>query len=196
MSVRLRPMRWWDVERAHELEVRLFDPDTWSPEVFWSELAAAQRWYVVAEDGPDLLGYAGLAVSGTEADVQTIAVAPTAQGRGLGRLLLGALVSQAADQGATSLLLEVRADNPPAIRLYERTGFERIAVRRRYYQPGDIDAHVMRLRPVSSSVRPPGGSWAGLRSSRDRHHEGRHRRGDRRDDVTSWWACTSCWSGS
>jgi ribosomal-protein-alanine N-acetyltransferase len=65
-------------------------------------------------------------------------------------VLLDALVAEAARQGATSVLLEVRADNPAAIRLYERTGFERIAVRRRYYQPGDIDAHVMRLRPVPS----------------------------------------------
>ena len=50
--------------------------------------------------------------------------------------------------GATSLLLEVRADNAPAIALYERHGFDRIAVRRRYYQPGDVDAWVMRLRPL------------------------------------------------
>ncbi len=153
-GVVLRRMRWWDVEGVHGLEVQLFDPDTWSPETFWSELAAG-RWYVLALDEQDeqhLLGYAGLAVSGAEADVQTIAVAPTAQGRGLGRLLLGALVAEAARQGATSLLLEVRADNPAAIRLYERTGFEQVAVRRRYYRPGDIDALVMRLRPVGSSV--------------------------------------------
>ncbi len=82
--------------------------------------------------------------------MQTVAVSPDAQGRGLGRVLLDALVAEAARQGASSVLLEVRADNPSAIRLYERTGFERIAVRRRYYQPGDIDAHVMRLRPVTA----------------------------------------------
>ena len=140
-------MRWWDVPAVHALEQRLFDPDQWSPEVFWSELAAG-RWYVVAEDAGQVVGYAGLAVAGGQADVQTVAVSPDAQGRGLGRVLLDALVAEAARQGAGSVLLEVRADNPPAIRLYERTGFERIAVRRRYYQPGDVDAHVMRLRPV------------------------------------------------
>jgi ribosomal-protein-alanine N-acetyltransferase len=140
-------LRWWDVPAVHALEVRLFDPDQWSPEVFWSELAA-DRWYVVAEDGGEVVGYAGLATSGREADVQTVAVSPDAQGRGLGRMLLDALVARAARDGATTLLLEVRADNAAAIRLYERTGFERIAVRRRYYQPGDVDAHVMRLRPL------------------------------------------------
>ncbi len=147
-------MRWWDVPAVHALEQRLFDPDQWSLEVFWSELAA-DRWYVVAEDAGAVVGYAGLAVGGGEADVQTVAVSPDAQGRGLGRVLLDALVAEAARQAASSVLLEVRADNPAAIRLYERTGFERIALRRRYYQPGDIDAHVMRLRPVPAVPDDP-----------------------------------------
>jgi ribosomal-protein-alanine N-acetyltransferase len=42
-------------------------------------------------------------------------------------------------------MLEVRADNTAAHRLYERSGFELLTVRRKYYQPGDVDAHVMRL---------------------------------------------------
>ncbi len=153
-GVTLRAMRWWDVPVVHALEARLFDPDQWSPEVFWSELAAG-RSYVVAELDGRVVGYAGLAVAGSDADVQTVAVSPDAQGRGLGRLLLDALVAEAARHGATSVLLEVRADNPAAIALYERTGFERIAVRRRYYQPGDIDAHVMRLRPVPAPGDDP-----------------------------------------
>jgi len=151
-------MRWWDVEAAYTLEVQLFSPDTWSVETFWSELAADGRCYLVAEADcaaenvgtVALLGYAGLAVNGSQADVQTVAVSPHAQGRGVGRLLLGALVAEAASRGATSLLLEVRADNEAARALYTRTGFERIAVRRKYYQPGDIDAHVMRLRPLTA----------------------------------------------
>ena len=77
---------------------------------------------------------------------------PGAQGRGIGSLLLQALVDRAVRCGARSLLLEVRADNVAAIGLYRRHGFEQIAVRRRYYQPGDIDALVMRLRPVPGLV--------------------------------------------
>ena len=91
-------------------------------------------------------------MSAGDADVQTIGVAPRAQGRGVGTRLLRALTDRAARGGAASLLLEVRADNAPAIALYTREGFERVAVRRRYYQPGDVDALVMRLRPLPAPV--------------------------------------------
>ncbi len=43
------------------------------------------------------------------------------------------------------MLLEVRVDNTRAQKLYERFGFEPIGFRRAYYQPGNIDALVMRL---------------------------------------------------
>jgi ribosomal-protein-alanine N-acetyltransferase len=143
----LRAMRWWDVEPLVPLERELFGPGAWSAEVFWSELAAPDRWYVVA-DGPDgPLGYAGLAGGHrAEAEVQTIAVARHGQGRGLGRALLRALGAEAERRGATEVLLEVRADNAPAQALYRSEGFERIGLRRGYYQPEGVDAVVMRRR--------------------------------------------------
>ncbi|MBT0767895.1 ribosomal protein S18-alanine N-acetyltransferase [Kineosporia sp. J2-2] len=155
MSLRLRPMRWWDVAALMPLERELFGGTAWTEEMFWSELAHPEtRHYLVAEtvddEGPaTVLGYAGLLAPGPEADVQTVAVAPAAQGQGVGRRLLDALIGAAHERRATSLLLEVRADNEPAIGLYGSRGFERIAIRRRYY-PGDVDAWVMRLRPLTS----------------------------------------------
>jgi ribosomal-protein-alanine N-acetyltransferase len=149
-GVTLRPMRWWDLEPVQALDAELFGPTAWTPAVFWSELAAGDsRWYTVAEtaDGA-LAGYAGLLVTGSEADVQTLGVHPAVQGRRVGTLLLRALTAEAVRRRATSLMLEVRADNEPAIRLYTREGFERISLRRRYYQPGDVDAWIMRRRPL------------------------------------------------
>jgi ribosomal-protein-alanine N-acetyltransferase len=156
-AVSLRPMRWWDIEKLLPLERELFGPSAWTAETFWAELAQVEtRWYVVAvgeseadEGGGSLLGYAGLLVPGPEADVQTVAVAPAARRRGLGGVLVDALIAQARDRGSTSLLLEVRADNHPAAALYRSRGFEQIAIRRRYYQPEDVDALVMRLRPLT-----------------------------------------------
>lgn len=159
MTVRLREMRWWDIDPVLELEKDLFPEDTWSRGMFWSELAhsrgaEATRRYVVAEDGTGrIAGYAGLAASGDQADVQTIAVARDFQGTGLGGLLLADLLRAATAFECHEVLLECRVDNVRAQKLYERFGFEPIGFRRGYYQPGNVDALVMRLTDPSASVQ-------------------------------------------
>lgn len=156
-GVTLRPMRWWDVEPVVGLERVLFPHDAWSAETFWSELAGVPetRHYVVAVAGDEVVGYAGLfAADHHQGDVQTVAVASDRQGQGIGDVLLRALLDEAGRRGCTETLLEVRADNEAAQRLYARHGFERIGVRRGYYQPGGVDALVLRRRPGSAPPAP------------------------------------------
>ncbi|MGW2472154.1 ribosomal protein S18-alanine N-acetyltransferase [Streptomyces sp. NPDC001665] len=148
----LREMRWWDIDPVLALEHELFPEDAWSAGMFWSELAhargpAATRRYVVAEEPGTgrIVGYAGLAAAGDLADVQTIAVARDHWGGGLGSELLTDLLRHATAFECAEVLLEVRVDNTRAQKLYERFGFEPIGFRRGYYQPGNIDALVMRL---------------------------------------------------
>ncbi|MFE2307703.1 ribosomal protein S18-alanine N-acetyltransferase [Streptomyces sp. NPDC059411] len=143
-------MRWWDIEPVLELEHELFPEDAWSAGMFWSELAHARgpgatRRYVVAEDESGrLVGYAGLAAAGDLGDVQTIAAARDQWGTGLGARLLTDLLRAAGDFECAEVLLEVRVDNTRAQKLYARFGFEPIGFRRGYYQPGNVDALVMR----------------------------------------------------
>jgi ribosomal-protein-alanine N-acetyltransferase len=156
MSLALRPMRWWDVEPALPLEQALFGAEAWTAETWWAELAQPGRHYVVGHTPDDeLVGYAGVLVSGAEADVMTVAVDPRHQGSGHGRVLMRHLLDVAAGRGAQQVLLEVRADNLAAQRVYERLGFERIAVRRGYYRSaeGSVDAWVMRLRLACGGER-------------------------------------------
>jgi [ribosomal protein S18]-alanine N-acetyltransferase len=148
-GVVLREMRWWDLDAVLELEDELFPEDAWSPGMFWSELAHARgpvatRRYVVADEGGRLVGYAGLAAVGGVADVQTIGVARDHWGAGLGGRLLAELLRHATAFESAEVLLEVRVDNARAQKLYERFGFEPIGIRRGYYQPGNVDALVMR----------------------------------------------------
>jgi ribosomal-protein-alanine N-acetyltransferase len=149
-TVTLREMRWWDIDPVMELEHELFPEDAWSRGMFWSELAdarhpAATRHYVVAEDdNAVIVGYAGLAAVAGTGDVQTIATARDHWGTGLGARLLGELLHQATTFECHEVLLEVRVDNTRAQRLYQRFGFEPIGFRRGYYQPGNVDALVMR----------------------------------------------------
>jgi ribosomal-protein-alanine N-acetyltransferase len=146
MSVDLQPMRWWHIEPVTELERVLFVDDAWSDTMFWSELAEpATRHYVVAVDGDDVVGYAGLcAYDAAAAYVQTIGVDTERRRNGIGTALLVDLLDEAARRGCLRVDLEVRDGNDDAIRLYENHGFRRIGVRRGYYQPSGADAVVMR----------------------------------------------------
>lgn len=92
-------------------------------------------------------GYAGIDVVGDLADVMTIAVDPARRGGGAGRRLLEELHTRALDAGATSMLLEVRADNAPAHDLYRSRGYAVLHRRTGYYRSVDgtpaVDALVM-----------------------------------------------------
>jgi RimJ/RimL family protein N-acetyltransferase len=70
-----------------------------------------------------------------------MAVAKPVRNQGIGTALLGALVSWAPEHGVARLELRVFANNPDAIRLYERHGFEREGRRRNALRlgPGFID---------------------------------------------------------
>ena len=139
-----------DLDQIMRIENECFASDAWSIENMHDELVGAERFYVVAystiaEDPDRLIGYAGLAKSPlvSQGDVQTIAVTPSSRGIGLGRALMNALLAEAKRAKLKDVFLEVRADNPTAQNLYRALGFEQIDVRKRYYQPDDVDAIVM-----------------------------------------------------
>lgn len=150
-------MRWWHLEQVGRLEAELFAPDSWSTELFLSELAATDtRFYLVAVAcaSSQLRGYAGLAAYAGEAFVQTLAVAPEFQRRGLGRHLLSALIARARELRAASIALEVRVDNLGAQELYRQAGFTPIGRRPGYYQPSNTDALIMRADLGEQAQRP------------------------------------------
>jgi ribosomal-protein-alanine N-acetyltransferase len=166
-TVTFRPMRWWDVDGVMDIERDLFGDESWTIAMFWSELAEPDtRYYLVAQDGDEIVGYAGLCAYPDESFVQTIAVRRDLQGRGLGARMLTALIEEARRRGEPMVGLEVRADNASARRLYERFGFEQIGVRKGYYQPSNTDAVLMVLNfgtvdPMRWAPDPDAGASGG-----------------------------------
>ncbi|WP_248964994.1 ribosomal protein S18-alanine N-acetyltransferase [Sphaerisporangium perillae] len=142
----LRQMTEGDLPAVLAIERSTFPFDAWSEGMLRGELAdqPRTRHYVVAEAGGRIVGYAGLAAAGDQADVQTIAVSADQQRAGIGSAMLKALLTEAVRRGATAVFLEVRADNPPAQAMYERFGFERIGLRRDYYDDGTDAIMMMR----------------------------------------------------
>ena len=136
MTWQLRRAQTTDLDAIMALEEASFTTDAWSRGSMEREIEHPQCYYLVgidAEHPDELQGYAGLLCprGASDADIQTIAVSESARGRGLGRQLMMRLLGEAATRGASSIFLEVRADNPVAHGLYLSLGFEDIAVRPR-----------------------------------------------------------------
>jgi len=135
-----------DADRCAELEAILFPgDDPWPTVAFVRELAAEHNHYVAARDGDTLIGYGGISRLGRtppfEYEIHTIGVDPEHQGCGIGRRMLDALLTIAAD---SVVHLEVRTDNVPAIALYRSVGFTQVGLRKRYYRVSGADAYTMR----------------------------------------------------
>lgn len=72
-----------------------------------------------------------------EAEILTIAVARAFRRRGIGRLLMDAVMRKLHGERAESLFLEVDETNAAAIALYRRFGFRKVGERKAYYEAGN-----------------------------------------------------------
>lgn len=79
-----------------------------------------------------IIGFAICQTVLDEATLFNIAVLPSHQGKGWGKLLLNALMAQLKEKGIQTLWLEVRESNP-ARHLYENLGFNEVDIRKNYY---------------------------------------------------------------
>jgi len=144
-----------DLDLAAALHGEAFAPlgeRAWTRQDMAELLASPGVVGFVLTENAEALGVALCRVAADEAELLTIAVRTVQRRQGAGRALLTAVIGHARDVGARSLFLEVGADNPPALALYGRAGFQMIGQRKAYYRRGDgpsADAIVMRLTLIS-----------------------------------------------
>lgn len=142
MEVAVRFMKRDDIPQISAIENCSF-PSPWSQQAFLNELENKFAVYFVAIHENNLIGYAGMWLFCGEAHVTTIAVHPDFRGRGLGKMLMNTLIDYAREQGADTMVLEVRPSNIPALNLYKSLGFRNIGWRKNYYIETREDALVM-----------------------------------------------------
>lgn len=132
-----------DIAAVQEVERTSF-PVPWPASAFRHELTQNRNArYVVAREGEAVIGYAGLWLMVDEAHITTFAVLPEHRRRKIGERMLQQLFDLAEEMGAEWLTLEVRVSNLAAQSLYEKYGFRRAGVRRRYYSDNNEDALIM-----------------------------------------------------
>ena len=134
-----------DLDSIVRIELDSFSKP-WTRKMFEVELSQNPfgHLYVARQaQGGELIGYVCFWVVFEEFRLMTLAVEPSARRRGFGRTLLRHAMELGRTQGATRALLEVRASNETARKLYEQEGFQQVAVRARYYVNPVEDAVLM-----------------------------------------------------
>lgn len=121
-----------DINGIKAVENRCFSTP-WSENMIISSIENGCIMVVVEIDNK-VVGYAGLYPSG---DITNVAVIPNEQGKGYGTELVKELIKVAKINDIEKLFLEVRVSNIKAIKLYEKCGFEKISVRKKYYKDGE-----------------------------------------------------------
>lgn len=116
----------------------------WSENSVASELRNPLSLWIVAVEGETLAGYVGSQSVMGEADMMNLAVQPEYRRQGIGENLVSALITALAQQCVSSLTLEVRVSNTPAISLYEKLGFVQVGRRPNYYKNPKEDAWILR----------------------------------------------------
>lgn len=141
------------LDAAIALSERVAEAPHW-PRASWLALldasAPVERVALAAESGGVLSGFLVASIVAGEAELESIVVAAEARRRGLGGVLLHALIEAATVRKVTRLLLEVRASNGRALAFYLATGWREQGRRPRYYADPEEDAVLMALDlPVS-----------------------------------------------
>ena len=134
----LRPADWPAVRAIYEAGIATGDAtfETAAPTWAAGDAAHLPGHRLLARDGDRVLGWAALApvsdrcaYAGVAED--SIYVAPQAQGRGVGRALLGALVASAERAGIWTVQTGIFPENRASVRLHQACGFRVVGVRER-----------------------------------------------------------------
>ena len=136
------------VTAAHILQIEQLERQCfsmpWTAELLKSQMKDSQHEFIAAlsPDGT-VLGYVGMMYVLDEGYIANVAVSPDSRRQGIADKLVDHLCVLCQDHALSFVTLEVRAGNVPAIALYEKHGFERVGLRKAYYERPREDALIM-----------------------------------------------------
>ena len=140
--MKIRELTAADVEAVSRIEQETFSMP-WSPRDFLEMVEADYAYYYVAEVEGEIVGCCGIRNIAGEGEITNVVVASGFRGRGIGRMLMEHMLTEAPYHGIGDCTLEVRVSNIPAIHLYESLGFKSEGIRPGFYEKPKEDAMIM-----------------------------------------------------
>lgn len=156
-SLLFEPMEMTDLPQIMAIERASFSTP-WTETMFLSELfdnPFSQAYVAREEEDPSVAGYMIFWIVTDELHLLNLAVNPARRKRGIGERLIRLLLQTAQKKGVRKGMLEVRASNGPAQRLYRKLGFREVGVRRNYYQ-GPTEHALLFGRDIDPDPAIPG----------------------------------------
>ena len=132
-----------DINLIHKIEESVFKNDSWSLEMICDELnnKKSHQTFLI-EQQKIIIGYCMTRLGFNESHLINMAIDKPYQKKGFGEILLDYFLNTVPKK--SSVFLEVKHGNFPAINLYLEAGFKKISTRDRYYSDGS-DAIVMKF---------------------------------------------------
>ncbi len=131
-----------DLDKIKDILITDFD-DFWSYTTLKSEIENPLCQYIVAKKGNVIVGFAGIIDTYDQMEITNIVVKKEERNKGIGDILLKELIKLSKKRNA--LYLEVNENNITAIKLYEKNGFKKCGLRKKYYKQTE-DAILMNLK--------------------------------------------------
>ena len=119
-----------------------FGESAWTMDALRSQLNKPDSCCTLAVEDDRIIGFLAFEQIMDEGSIVEVAVHPDHRRKGVARELIESALKNA--DGLNSVFLEVRESNTPAIGLYESLGFDRIGVRKGYYDKPKENAVIMR----------------------------------------------------
>ncbi len=111
--------------------------DEWNKDMLLSALKNQNFYGLKVSHYEGVLGYIHYSLSVDSMDINSVFVFPNARRKGVGEKLLSAVIDVAKEKKLDKIFLEVRETNAPAINLYQKAGFTKTGVRKKYYSDGE-----------------------------------------------------------
>ena len=142
MDFKINKMTIEDLESIKNILASDFD-NFWSFDVLEDELECDNSYVIVAKNTDNtIVGFAGLKTILDEADIINIVVKKDFRHNGIGSILLENLINYSKNMNMKTITLEVNENNLSAIRLYDKFSFDKLGIRKKYYN-GESDAIIM-----------------------------------------------------
>lgn len=131
-----------DVKEIAEIEKNCI-PDGWSEKAFEEWLSGDGRILLGAFADGRMIGFANGSWVIDEGELLNIAVLEEYRRHGTAVLLYEQIEKEFSDNGVRTVYLEVREKNTPAIKFYQKNGFEQNGLRKNYYKNPHDNAVLM-----------------------------------------------------